>query len=50
VSSATTIEGIALPSNTAATDYLYPLVPQARIGIAKDVGRRHGPARRVLPR
>jgi uncharacterized repeat protein (TIGR01451 family)/fimbrial isopeptide formation D2 family protein len=37
VSSPTTISAVALPGNTAATGYLYPLVPQARIGIAKRV-------------
>jgi uncharacterized repeat protein (TIGR01451 family) len=36
VASAVQIAGITLPSNTAATGYLYPLVPQARIGIAKE--------------
>jgi uncharacterized repeat protein (TIGR01451 family) len=36
VTSPVRIEAIALPSNTAATDYLYPLSPQARIGIAKE--------------
>ena len=34
---ATVISGIALPANTPATGYLFPLVPQARIGIAKTV-------------
>ncbi len=37
VSSTTDISNVALPSNTTATDYLFPLIPQARIGIAKDV-------------
>ncbi len=35
VASSVEIAGITLPSNTAATDYIFPLVPQARIGIAK---------------
>lgn len=34
---ATTITGIALGANTSATGYLFPLVPQARVGIAKIV-------------
>jgi len=37
VSSPSEIGAIGLPSNTAATGYLYPLVPQARIGIAKEL-------------
>lgn len=32
-----TVSAIALPANTAATDYLFAEVPQARIGIAKAV-------------
>ena len=35
--SATVIDTITVPANTAATDYLFPLIPQARVGIAKQV-------------
>ncbi|WP_333815249.1 DUF7507 domain-containing protein [Tabrizicola sp.] len=38
VSSPTVIGAITLPGNTAATGYLYPLVPQASVGIAKRAG------------
>ncbi|MEZ5777045.1 MAG: SdrD B-like domain-containing protein [Paracoccaceae bacterium] len=31
----TTISAIALPANTAATDYLFAVIPTARVGIAK---------------
>ncbi|MEI2806544.1 SdrD B-like domain-containing protein [Albidovulum sp.] len=31
----TTVTGVALPANTAATGYLFPVVPTARVGIAK---------------
>ncbi len=37
VSSPTLITAIALPAVTAGTDYLFPLIPQARVGIAKQV-------------
>jgi len=33
----TVISAITLPANTAATDYLFPKVPQARVAIAKAV-------------
>ncbi|WP_181366336.1 DUF7507 domain-containing protein [Albidovulum aquaemixtae] len=33
----TTIAGVSLPSNTAATGYLFAVVPTARVGIAKAV-------------
>ncbi len=36
-SSSTLIEAITLPAVTDATDYLFPLIPQARVGIAKQV-------------
>ena len=36
VTSPTLITAIALPGDTDATDYLFPLVPQARVGIAKN--------------
>ncbi len=42
VPNATTISAISLPGATAATGYLFPLIPQARIGIAKAVNA--GPA------
>ncbi len=37
VASPTEIGAISVPANTAATDYLFPLIPQARVGIAKRV-------------
>jgi len=37
VPSSTQITAITLPAVTAATDYLFPLIPQARVGIAKQV-------------
>ena len=37
VASATVIDTISVPANTAAVDYLFPLIPQARVGIAKQV-------------
>ena len=36
-STPTTITSIALPANTLATGYLFPLIPTARVGIAKEV-------------
>ncbi|MFK7743893.1 MAG: SdrD B-like domain-containing protein [Roseobacter sp.] len=35
--SATQTTGITLPAGTAATGYLFPVIPQARIGVAKAV-------------
>ncbi len=37
VASPTEIGSIAVPANTDAVDYLFPLIPQARVGIAKAV-------------
>ncbi len=37
VTSPTVIGSINVPANTDATDYLFPVIPQARVGIAKAV-------------
>ena len=37
ISSPTVIGSIAVPDNTDAIEYLFPLIPQARVGIAKAV-------------
>ncbi|MCF6273668.1 MAG: hypothetical protein L3J37_10870 [Rhodobacteraceae bacterium] len=37
VSSPTVISAISVPSATDAIEYLFPLIPQARVGIAKEV-------------
>ncbi len=34
----TVISSVSLPANTAATGYLFPVVPQASVGIAKSAG------------
>lgn len=38
VTSPTVISTVALPANAAATGYLFPVVPQASVGIAKRAG------------
>jgi len=38
VTGPTVISSVSLPANTAATGYLFPVVPQASVGIAKRAG------------